>query len=205
MADVVRLKHFRKNPEHDWNELRPRIVQRQLGSADFSEIMQSPLLVAAILVDRQTIEVGDKLYGEHSTHHYRSYELIYRDDVTGKLEQRRIDNVDEELAGRVFEQRLDLVRHEEAHINMDLVARIYPHNSKTTIVPRFDDGAHADARFIIPNNTNLLRFYLMQLGFGFDNSVINKRPAEPPRRKTRAEQYAELIAHANAPQYTTEW
>lgn len=204
-ADVVRLKDFAKNPEHAWNELRPRIVQRALTTRDFTEIMQSPLLVAATLVDRQSIEIGDKLYGEHSTHHYRSYQLVYRDAVTGKLEQRRCDNVDDDLARRVFEQRLDLIQHDDTHFNIDLVSRISQHREQAVIALRFEDGAFADERIIIPgSNHNLLRFYLTQLGYGFDGSQITKRPDVAPRRKTKAEEYADRVNQRHQ-DYKCEW
>lgn len=205
-ADVVRLKSFQRNPEHAWNELRPRIVQRALNTRDFSEIIQSPLLVAATLIDRQKIEIGDKLYGEHTTHHYRSYQLVYRDALTGKLEQRRCNDIDDDLARRVFEQRLDLIQHGDTHFNIDLIARISRHREQAVIGLRFDDGAFADERIILPgSNYNLLRAMLTQFGYGFDDSAIAKRPETAPRRKTRSEEYADRVAASRTPQYTCEW
>ncbi len=204
-ADVVRLKNFQKNPEHDWNELRPRIVQRALSTRDFTAIIQSPLLVAATLVDRQKIVIGDPIYGEHTTHYYQSYQLVYRDELTGKLEQRRCDNIDDELARRVFEQRLDLVHHNDTHFNIDLISRISGHNEKAVLTLRFEDGAHADERIIIPSSHNLLRAMLTQQGYEFSAGTITKRPEIAPRRKTAAEAYADRIANDRLPKYTCEW
>lgn len=203
MSNVTRLSQYARVPKSQWKELQPRIVVRNIGYAEFNKLMTSDNLVAVVvLATHQTME-GDMACGEVSYRNSGDYELIYRDELTGKLEQRKAYNVEEVIARRALELRLDLLSAPGCYVNPSLIAKVWAHGDVTMIAPNFADGAYSNERIKLPVKQYSFKYMLEQHGYGFDGETIAQRPQQPPRRPTRMELYQQAMRAKDAPKI--EW
>lgn len=200
---VTRFSQYARVPVKDWNEARPRVVQRNIGYSEFVSLMGSrELMAVVVLATHERIE-GELAYGEVTQRSTGDYELIYRDDLTGKLERRVAFEIEAVTARVALEKRLDLLSSSRVYVNPSLIGQVVRHGSITSIAPQFEDGSHADERIKLPIQHHILMRMLELEGYQFNGPRLVVRPAAAPRRATLQEQYMQVLRGQQIPK--VEW
>lgn len=203
MSNVTRLSHFARVPEKQWKALQPRVTKLNIGYTEFITLMRSKELLAVVVQATHERVEGELAYGEVTHRSTGDYELIYRDEVTRKLERRTAYEIEAVTARVALENRLDLLSGRGLYVNPSLIGQVIKHGSIVSIAPHFEDGAHADARIKLPHQHQPFLRMLEMNGYSFNGPHIVGRPAQAPRRPTQQEQYQQAARAKDAPKF--EW